>query len=152
MELLSPHPMRFTRYTDYAIRVLLHLAAHDGQTVSIQEIARAYGISKDHLMKVVQQLSKAGFVAAQRGRGGGLRLGRPAWEITVGAVVRETEDNLQMVDCANCKVSTVCGLPRALNEATAAFMAVLDRQTLDMVVTDQGAARRLLTPIEPEPA
>jgi Rrf2 family nitric oxide-sensitive transcriptional repressor len=151
MELLSPRPMRFTRYTDYAIRVLLHLAAHDGQTVSIQEIARAYGISKDHLMKVVQQLSKAGFVAAQRGRGGGLRLGRPASEITVGAVVRETEDNLQMVDCANCKVSTVCGLPRALNEATAAFMAVLDRQTLDMVVTDQGAARRLLTPIESEP-
>ena len=143
--------MRFTRYTDYAIRVLLHLAAHDGQTVSIQEIARAYDISKDHLMKVVQQLSKAGFVAAQRGRGGGLRLGRPASEITVGAVVRETEENLQMVDCANCKVSTVCGLPRALNEATAAFMDVLDRQTLDMVVTDQGAARRLLTPIESEP-
>lgn len=139
--------MRFTRYTDYAIRVLVHLAAHDGQTVSIQEIARAYDISKDHLMKVVQQLSKAGFVAAQRGRGGGLRLGRPASEITVGAVVRETEEGLQMVDCANCKVSPVCGLPRALNEATAAFMAVLDRQTLDMIVSDQAAARHLLTPL-----
>lgn len=143
--------MRFTRYTDYAIRVLLHLAAHDGQTVSIQEIARAYGISKDHLMKVVQQLSKAGFVAAQRGRGGGLRLGRPASRITIGEVVRETEDNLKLVDCDNCKVSPVCGLPRALNEATAAFMAVLDRQTLDMVVADQGAARRLLTLAEPTP-
>jgi len=141
--------MRFTRYTDYAIRVLLHLAAHDGQTVSIQEIARAYGISKDHLMKVVQQLSKAGFVSAQRGRGGGLRLGRPASEIRIGHVVRETEDSFQLVDCANCKISPVCGLPRALNEATAAFLAVLDRQTLDKVVTDQGATRSLLALAEP---
>ncbi len=136
--------MRFTRYTDYAIRVLLHLAAHDGQTVSIQEIARAYGISKDHLMKVVQQLSGAGFVAAQRGRGGGLRLGRPAAEIRVGDVVRLTEDGFQLVDCATCKVAPVCGLPRSLNEATAAFLAVLDRQTLDKIVADQAAARRLL--------
>ena len=144
--------MRLTRYTDYAIRVLLHLAAHDDQTVSIQEIARAYDISKDHLMKVVQQLSKAGFVAAQRGRGGGLRLGKPASEIRIGDVVRQTEDGFQLVDCANCKVSPVCGLPRALNEATAAFMAVLDRQTLDMIVTDQVATRRLLTLTEPASA
>lgn len=137
--------MRLTRYTDYAIRVLLHLAAHDDRQASIQEIADAYGISKDHLMKVVQQLSKAGFVAAQRGRGGGLRLGRPASEIRIGDVVRETEEGFQLVDCANCKVAPVCGLPRTLNEATAAFLAVLDRQTLDQIVLDQAAARRLLT-------
>lgn len=137
--------MRLTRYTDYAIRVLLHLAAHDDRQASIQEIADAYGISKDHLMKVVQQLSKAGFVAAQRGRGGGLRLGRPASEIRIGDVVRETEDGFQLVDCGNCKVAPVCGLPRTLNEATAAFLAVLDRQTLDQIVLDQAAARRLLT-------
>jgi Rrf2 family transcriptional regulator, nitric oxide-sensitive transcriptional repressor len=137
--------MRLTRYTDYAIRVLLHLAAHEGQTVSIQEIANAYGISKDHLMKVVQELSKTGFVAAQRGRGGGLRLGRPASEIRIGDVVRQTEDGFQLVDCGNCKVAPVCGLPRTLNEATAAFLAVLDAQTLDAIVADQAAARRLLT-------
>lgn len=137
--------MRLTRYTDYAIRVLLHLAAHDDRQASIQEIADAYGISKDHLMKVVQQLSKAGFVAAQRGRGGGLRLGRPASEIRIGDVVRETEEGFQLVDCANCKVAPVCGLPRTLNEATAAFLAVLDCQTLDQIVLDQAAARRLLT-------
>ncbi|MET3667672.1 Rrf2 family transcriptional regulator [Caulobacter sp. 1776] len=136
--------MRLTRYTDYAIRVLLHLAAHEDQTVSIQAIARAYGISKDHLMKVVQQLSKAGFVTAQRGRGGGLRLGRPASEIRIGDVVRETEDGFQLVDCGSCKVAPVCGLPRALNEATTAFLAVLDAQTLDKIVADQAAARRLL--------
>jgi Rrf2 family transcriptional regulator, nitric oxide-sensitive transcriptional repressor len=137
--------MRLTRYTDYAIRVLLHLAAHDDRTVSIQEIASAYGVSKDHLMKVVQELSKTGFVAAQRGRGGGLRLGRPASEIRIGDVVRQTEDGFQLVDCGNCKVAPVCGLPRTLNEATAAFLAVLDAQTLDRIVADQAAARRLLT-------
>jgi Rrf2 family nitric oxide-sensitive transcriptional repressor len=137
--------MRLTRYTDYAIRVLLHLAAHDDRTVSIQEIANAYGISKDHLMKVVQDLSKTGFVAAQRGRGGGLRLGRPACEIRIGDVVRQTEDGFQLVDCGSCKVAPVCGLPRTLNEATAAFLAVLDAQTLDAIVADQAAARRLLT-------
>lgn len=136
--------MRLTRYTDYAIRVLLHLAAHEDQTVSIQAIASAYGISKDHLMKVAQQLSKAGFVAAQRGRGGGLRLGRPAAEIRIGDIVRQTEDGFQLVDCGNCKVAPVCGLPRALNAATAAFLAVLDAQTLDQIVADQAAARRLL--------
>lgn len=144
--------MRFTRYTDYALRVLLHLAAHDGQTVSIQEIARAYGISKDHLMKVVPQLSKTGFVAAQRGRGGGLRLGRPASEIHIGHVVRQTEDSFQLVDCAHCKIAPVCGLPRALNEATAAFLAVLDRQTLDGVVSDRDQTRRLLALAEHDPA
>jgi Rrf2 family nitric oxide-sensitive transcriptional repressor len=137
--------MRLTRYTDYAIRVLLHLAAHDDRTVSIQEIANAYGVSKDHLMKVVQELSKTGFVAAQRGRGGGLRLGRPASEIRIGDVVRQTEDGFQLVDCGSCKVAPVCGLPRTLNEATAAFLAVLDAQTLDAIVADQAAARRLLT-------
>lgn len=140
--------MRLTRYTDYAIRVLLHLAAHEGETVSIQAIASAYGISKDHLMKVAQQLSKAGFVAAQRGRGGGLRLGKPASEIRIGDVVRETEDGFQLVDCGNCKVAPVCGLPRTLNQATAAFLAVLDAQTLDQIVADTGGARRLLALVE----
>ncbi|WP_454715414.1 Rrf2 family transcriptional regulator [Caulobacter segnis] len=136
--------MRLTRYTDYAIRVLMHLATHDDQTVSIQEIARAYDISKDHLMKVVQQLSKAGFVAAQRGRGGGLRLGKPASEIRIGDVVRQTEDGFQLVDCGSCKIAPVCGLPRALNQATAAFLAVLDAQTLEQILADKTGARRLL--------
>lgn len=140
--------MRLTRYTDYAIRVLLHLAAHEDRTVSIQAIAGAYGISKDHLMKVAQQLSKAGLVAAQRGRGGGLRLGRPASTIRIGDVVRETEDGFQLVDCGGCKLAPTCGLPRTLNEATAAFLAVLDAQTLDKIVADQAAARRLLAMVE----
>lgn len=136
--------MRLTRYTDYAIRVLMHLAAHDDRTVSIQEIARAYDISKDHLTKVVQNLSRSGFVAAQRGRGGGLRLGRAPKEIRIGDVVRHTEDGFQLVDCASCKVAPACGLPRKLSEATRAFLAVLDGATLADILPDPAAARRLL--------
>ena len=136
--------MRLTRHTDYAIRVLTHLAAHDDRTVSIQEIARAYDISKDHLTKVARTLSRSGVVSAQRGRGGGLRLGRAASEIRIGDVLRKTEDGFKLVDCARCKVFPVCGLPRALNEATRAFRAVLDRQTLADVLTDPAGARRLL--------
>ncbi len=138
--------MRLTRHTDYAIRVLIHLAAHDDRTISIQEIACAYDISKDHLMKVVQRLSKSGFVAAQRGRGGGLRLGRPIEAIRIGDVVRRAEDGFQLVDCASCKVAPVCGLPRILNEATAAFFEVLDRRTLADILSDPPSARRLLAP------
>lgn len=144
--------MRLTRYTDYAIRVLTYLATHDDRTVSIQEIAKAYGISKDHLMKVVQQLSKAGFIAAQRGRGGGLRLGRPASQIRIGQVVRETEDGFQLVDCNHCKIVSACGLPRTLNRATAAFLAVLDEQTLDQILVDKVGARQLLALAVDQPA
>ena len=80
--------MKLTRYTDYSLRVLLHLAAHPDRLCSIAEISRAYGISENHLMKVVHDLGKGGFVTTARGRGGGLRLGRPAQLISIGEVVR----------------------------------------------------------------
>lgn len=122
--------MRLTRYTDYAMRVLLHLAARDDGLASIGEIARLYDISQNHLMKVVQDLGKAGFVRTVRGRGGGIALALPADRIVVGHVVRHTEDGFQLVDCDNCVIAPACSLPRVLNEATAAFIAVLDKYTL----------------------
>lgn len=122
--------MRLTRYTDYAMRVLLHLAARDDGLASIGEIARLYDISQNHLMKVVQDLGKAGFVRTVRGRGGGIALAMPADRIVVGQVVRHTEDGFQLVDCTACMIAPACSLPRVLNEATAAFIAVLDRYTL----------------------
>lgn len=136
--------MRLTRYTDYALRVLLHLAVHDERLVSIGEISRAYSISQNHLMKVVQHLSRTGFVTAVRGRHGGLRLGRPPGEIRIGDVVRHTEDGFQLVDCGACKVAPACTLPRSLNEATRAFLAVLDRYTLADATTERDALRGLL--------
>ncbi len=122
--------MRLTRYTDYAMRVLLYLGAQPDKVCSIAEIARVYGISQNHLMKVSHQLGKAGYVSGVRGRFGGIRLGRPADKINVGAVVRLTEDSFELVDCGSCLIAPACGLTGTFAEALAAFMAVLDRHTL----------------------
>lgn len=122
--------MRLTRYTDYSLRVLMYLATRDDRVCSIAEMARAYDISQNHLMKVVHDLGKAGYVASLRGRSGGIRLARPAVEISVGAVVRQTEDGFQLVDCPSCVIAPACGLTGVLGEAVDAFLAVLDRYTL----------------------
>lgn len=122
--------MRLTRYTDYAMRVLLYLGARQDRLCSIAEIARAYDISQNHLMKVVHDLGKAGYVASVRGRMGGIRLARPAEEIRIGTVVRHTEDGFDLVDCGSCVIAPACGLTGVLREALGAFMAVLDRYTL----------------------
>src|SRR5678816_3721509 len=105
--------MRLTRYTDYALRVLLYLAARPEGLSSIGSISRAYGISQNHLMKVVNDLANAGYVASVRGRSGGIRLGRAPEEINIGQVVRHTEDGFQVVDCASCVIAPACGLTHA---------------------------------------
>ena len=123
--------MQLTRYTDYALRILMHVGAQpEGSLSSIAEIAQVYGISKNHLMKVVQDLGQAGFLQTVRGRHGGLRLGRPADQIVIGALVRHTENGFDLVDCSSCLIASACTLPRMLNEATRAFLTTLDRYTL----------------------
>jgi len=122
--------MRLTRYTDYALRVLLYLGTQPDKVFSIAEIARAYGVSHNHLVKVAHDLGKAGYVEGVRGRSGGIRLARPADQINVGAVVRHTEEDFELVECGSCVIAPACGLTGALAEALAAFMAVLDRHTL----------------------
>lgn len=119
--------MRLTRYSDYALRVLIYLSSRPERLCSIAEIARAYGISHNHLMKVVLELGRAGFVSTVRGRSGGIRLARPASEIIVGHVVRSTEDGFDLADCRNCGLAPACGMTSVLNEAVEAFLAVLDR-------------------------
>lgn len=134
--------MQLTRYTDYAMRVLLHVGARDpGDLSSVQEIAQVYDVSKDHLKKVVQDLSQAGFLQTVRGRNGGLRLGRAAEDITIGAIVRHTETGFDLVDCSSCIVAPACSLPRILNEATRAFLDVLDRYTLADVLSKRADLR-----------
>ncbi len=132
--------MKLTRYTDYALRVLMHLAARPERLSSIAEIARAYGISHNHLMKVVHDLRKEGYVAAVRGRSGGFRLGRPAAEINVGAVVRHTEEGFDLVECGSCLIAPACGLTGVLNEALRAFMATLDGYSLADLVASRAEA------------
>lgn len=136
--------MRLTRYTDYALRVLLHLGANPERLSSIAEIARVHGVSQNHLMKVVHDLGKAGYVDTVRGRAGGVRLARAPEDINVGAVVRHTEEGFELVDCASCVIAPACGLTGALGKALAAFMAVLDGYTLADLMTKRDALRALL--------
>ena len=123
--------MRLTRYTDYAMRVLLYVGAQDDERLSpISEMSRAYGISQNHLMKVVNDLVNAGYLESVRGRFGGIRLARAAAEINVGAVVRHTEEGFDLVECGSCVIAPACGLTSALAEALAAFLEVLDGYSL----------------------
>jgi len=122
--------MRLTRYTDYALRVLIYLGARPDALCSIAEISRAYDISQNHLMKVVNDLVNAGYLASARGRFGGIKLAKLPEEINVGAVIRHTEDGFDLVDCGDCVIAPACGLTGALRQALAAFLAVLDGYTL----------------------
>lgn len=135
--------MRLTRYTDYAMRVLLYLGAQPEKVCSISEIARAYGISQNHLMKVAHDLGKAGYIEGVRGRFGGIRLAKPAEEINVGDVVRQTEEGFELVECSSCLIAPACGLTGVLDEALAAFMAVLDRYTLADLLKKRSKLMRL---------
>jgi Rrf2 family nitric oxide-sensitive transcriptional repressor len=121
--------VRLTLYTDYSIRVLVFLTARTERLSSIEEISRTYGISRNHLMKVVNELGKAGILKTVRGRSGGIKLARPASDITVGEVVRLTEDGFELVDCGTCVIAKACGIRGILSEATRAFLAVLDSYT-----------------------
>jgi Rrf2 family nitric oxide-sensitive transcriptional repressor len=136
--------MRLTRYTDYALRVLLYLAAHPDKICTIAEISRGYGISQNHLMKVVHDLGKAGYVTSVRGRLGGIRLARPPAEINIGAVIQHSEDGFDLVDCGECVIAPACGLTSVLKEAVRAFLAVVDSYTLDDLMAKRGDMMGLL--------
>ncbi|WP_118136176.1 Rrf2 family transcriptional regulator [Oceanicella sp. SM1341] len=144
--------MQLSRYTDYAVRVLVHVAVQEeGKLSSIAEIAQAYGISRNHLMKIVQDLGQAGFVQTVRGRNGGLRLGRPAEEISIGALIRHTEQGPGLVDCSTCLIAPACSLPRMLREALQAFYAVLDGYSLADVLAGRAQLRDIFAAAEALP-
>lgn len=131
--------MRMTVLSDYSLRVLMYLAARPERLVTIQEIASAYKISENHLMKVVHGLSRRGFVETVRGRGGGMRLGRPPQDISIGAVLRASEDDFDLVECLGendtCRITQVCRLKRVMQKALHAYLAELDSWTIADVVT-----------------
>jgi Rrf2 family nitric oxide-sensitive transcriptional repressor len=127
--------MRLTLHTDYALRTLMLLALDPSRAHTIEEVSRRYGISRNHLMKVARTLVHSGFVQGMRGRGGGLRLSRDPAAVSLGAVVRATEDGFALVDCfdierSSCAIRPACGLRRPLQEALEAFLGVLDRYSL----------------------
>lgn len=144
--------MRLTDYTDYSLRVLLYLAVRPAGLSTIQDISDAYGISKNHLMKVVQRLGELGWVETVRGRNGGLRLAEASRVLTIGTVVRATESDFALVACLpdergerrHCVVETQCRLKGVLEAARNAFLAELDRHTIGDIAQPGGPLAALL--------
>lgn len=129
--------MQLTKFSDYALRVLMYAHAAGGRRVTIEEMAAVYHISHAHLAKVVNSLTRAGYLTAVRGRNGGLVLARPADVIRLGEVVRATESGFAIVECFSrnnqCAVTGCCRLARVLDRALAAFLTELNQHTLASV-------------------
>ncbi|MBV1837152.1 Rrf2 family transcriptional regulator [Acetobacter estunensis] len=149
--------MQLTLHTDYALRTLVFLACNPERLASIREIAEVYGISENHLIKIIHRLGQGGFIETIRGRNGGLRLGRPSEDIRLGDVVRYTEEELGLVVCmqtakekgSTCRLMPNCRLRGVLGTALSAFMNVLDQTTLaDVVSSDEWQALHA-SPITP---
>ena len=141
--------MRLSQKTDYALRMMMHLAVMDGELVTIGDVAETFRISKNHLMKVAQALAHAGLVETVRGRSGGLRLARPADRIQVGAIVRRLEQQIALVDCfpggnGTCRITPACQLKPALFRAREAFFAVLDEYTIHDLVSGNAGLKDIL--------
>jgi Rrf2 family transcriptional regulator, nitric oxide-sensitive transcriptional repressor len=127
--------MRLTNFSDYALRLLMFAASQDDRLVTIEETAELYGISRAHLMKVANQLTRSGFLKAVRGRSGGLALGKPPQKIRLSDVLRATEPDFALVECfgsddSHCLITPRCRLRGALKSALSAFMRELDSYTL----------------------
>ncbi len=145
--------MQLTKFSDFALRVLMYAHAAGDRLVTIEEMAGSYRISRAHLMKVVNALTRAGYLTAVRGRSGGLKLAKPAEGIRLGDVVRATEPDFALVECLSsgnqCVISGCCLLPAVMREALAAFLATLDRYTLASIALRPRDFRRVLAPEEP---
>src|SRR3569623_3400456 len=130
--------MYLTRHADYTMRLLVHLAVQPEGAATIREIADCYGISRNHLMKVANHATRAGYVTGVRGRAGGLQLAKKPGDLKIGEILRTAED-LKLVECFEpgsnkCRIAGGCGLQAVLKEAVEAFLAVLDRYSLEDVV------------------
>ncbi len=141
--------MRLTRQTNYAIRILMYCAANQGELSRIPQIAKAYQVSELFLFKILQPLVEHGMVETVRGRNGGVRLGRPASDITLFDVVRATEDSFAMAECfesdaTDCPLIDSCALNEALRKALGAFFEVLEGYTIEALVEARPNVRELL--------
>ena len=140
--------MKLTRFTDYSLRVLIYLGLKDDDRVTIREISEAYGISRNHLMKVVSLLTRMGYLDARRGPGGGIALAKPANEIVIANVVRDMEDDLNLVECfcqgGTCIIKPVCELKSVLCQALAAYLDTLERYTLSDLLHPEAELSQVL--------
>ena len=145
--------MKLTSYTNYALRSLQLAAIKSPDLVRVDDVAKIHNLSRPHIMKVVHELGKAGYLETVRGRGGGFRLARSPGTIIVGDVVRITEGPLDVVECFNpekntCPLIGICILSRKMQEATAAFMAVLDNLTIADISDNREQLLDRIAPLE----
>ncbi len=141
--------MQLSTYSDYALRVLIQAALRRPQRVTVNEVAQTFGISRHHLVKIVYDLGRNGYLQTQRGIGGGFTLGRSLESIRVGDIVRLGEETETVIDCIDqpgqpCRLSPACKLKRVLDEAASAFFAVLDNYTLADLVKPPSKIKALL--------
>ncbi|MEI6559489.1 MAG: Rrf2 family transcriptional regulator [Rhodospirillaceae bacterium] len=140
--------MRLTRYTDFCFRVLIHAGLKDGSLSTTREISDRYGISSNHLMKVVYDLNIKGYLETVRGKNGGIRLGRLPEQINLGTLIRDIEDDMALVEChtseSQCRIGSACLLRGVIGEGLRAFLGVLDRYTLADLLEPRADLSRLL--------
>jgi Rrf2 family nitric oxide-sensitive transcriptional repressor len=141
--------MQLTQYTDFGLRTLIALGLNPGERLTVSDIARSYGISRHHLVKVAARLAELGFIHTLRGKGGGMLLAKPPAEIRIGAVVRAMEAELGVVEClqadgGQCVIAPACRLKSLLRAATGQFLAALDEHTLEDVLRHRAPLSRLL--------
>lgn len=145
--------MKLTAYSNYALRSLQLAALRAPGLARVDDVVRVHGLARPHIVKIVHELGRAGLLVTRRGRGGGFRLGRPADAITVGEVLRLTEGKMTLVECFNpttntCPLIGVCRLSRALGEATAAFLSVLDRLSIADIAANRGELLQRIAPLQ----
>ena len=145
--------MKLTAYSNYALRSLQLAALRSPDLVRVDDVVRVHGLARPHIVNIVHELGQAGIVETRRGRGGGFTLARPAADIVIGDVIRLTEGPLELVECFNpdrntCPLIGICKLSRALREATAAFMAVLDGLTLADIASNRDELLSRIAPLQ----
>lgn len=141
--------MRMTQHTDYALRMLIYLASRPDRVCTVSDVATAYRLSRNHLLKVALRLRRMGVIVTMRGRSGGIRLAREPHQINLGELVRWTEEDFSLVECMQggggaCVISPVCRVKGIFQEALQAYLAVLDRYTLADAVRGPIGLRELL--------
>ncbi|WP_170360231.1 RrF2 family transcriptional regulator [Ruegeria arenilitoris] len=144
--------MRITKRTNIAVRLLMYCAAHPDRLVTKSEIADVCNISENHLAQVINQLGQLGYLSTQRGRNGGMTLGRPADQIRIGSVFRHVEGSLPIAECFadadnTCPLTDACRLRLALQDAAEVFFASLDEISLDALVCDNDPLLKILQPV-----
>lgn len=142
--------MQLTLHTDYALRVLIYLSVQPGKTVTIDEVTEFYGISRNHLVKVVHHLSGKNFINTTRGKNGGMQLSKDPNQISIGDVVREMEANFNIVECFDpgadrqCSIAPICALKTVLQEACDNFLLFLDQYTLEDALTANANLKKVI--------